>query len=249
MKKHKLILVLFIQVSILCNAQKTVTHNNQQWIQYYNQLIFSKKITIFSDVSIRRINNFDQWSQITLRVGTGYQLLENLNGVTGIAIFESYSNDKPSKIEFRPYQEINTSQKFKSALLQHRFRFETRWFRKISAGEITSTTNFNFRFRYRLYCGIPILKLSDSIPDRKLLLNIGDEILINSGKEIKFNMLDNNRFLLGLSLQVNSNLTFSFTYNYQYGQRNSPSTYEQSDIFWLGITQKIKLTKHTQKQT
>lgn len=248
--KSRLILILtIILTSLWCQSQNRTTHNNQQWIQYYNQLKFSEHLTIFSDASIRRNNKFDQWSQITLRVGLGYPIIENLNGITGIACFESFNNDKPFKIEFRPYQEINTSQKFGAASIQHRLRFEARYFRKIADGVITSNSNFNFRFRYRLFCGIPILKLSDSIPERKLILNIGDEVFINTGKEIKYNMLDNNRFLVGLSFQVNANLTCSFLYNYQFGQRSTAATYEHSDVFWLGITHKVTRANYKPKQT
>lgn len=247
---RKLIIVTIILQSVLvCSAQKIITTNNQQWLQYYNQLKLSKSLTLFSDVSLRRINNFDKWSQITLRSGLGYRLIENVNGVTGMACFMFYSNDKPSKIEFRPYQEFNSQQQFFRFSIEHRFRMEGRYFRKINDGIIASNTNFNFRYRYRLFCKIPLLKLSDSIPDRKLLLNIGDEILINAGNEIKYNMLDNNRLLIGLAFQVNQNLNLSFTYNYQFGQRSSVFAYEHSDIIWVGITHKIACVKSQKIQT
>lgn len=255
MKNRFFAILIFAQIvaslflsPINCHAQKKISHNNQQWLQYYNQVQISKKITLFSDVSFRRIDKFDKWSQITLRTGLGYKLTKNLNGVTGIACFEFYSNDRPSKIEFRPYQELNTTQEFNKFSIQHRFRIEGRYFRKITNDVITSQLNFNLRYRYRLFCKIPLLKLSDSIPERKLFLNIGDEILINSGKEIIYNMFDNNRLLVGIAWQVNPNLNFSFTYNYQFGQRSSPATYEHSDVFWFAITHKMAFAKYRQKQ-
>ena len=247
MKIKSIISILFLSMTFYCNAQKIVSHNNQQWIQYYNQLKLSEKLTLYSDVSLRRINNFNQWSQVTIRTGIGYPLTENLQVVTGFACFNFYNNNKPSRIEFRPYQEVNTSQNLCNVAVQHRLRVEARYFRKISDGVITSQSNFNFRFRYRLYCGIPLVKLSASNPDKKLLLNIGDEIFINAGKEIIYNMLDNNRLLLGSTFQINKYLNISFTYTYQFGQRNSPSTYEHSDIYWLGIIHKLSLKKMTKK--
>lgn len=242
--KAKLILcTFFLSLVILSNAQKIISQNNQQWIQYYNQLILSKKLTLYSDVSLRRINNFSQWSQITIRSGIAYSLSENLHGVTGFACFNLYANNKPSRIEFRPYQEINSWQKFKNVSIQHRLRGEARFFRNISDGAITSRSNFNFRFRYRFYCGIPITKFFINNADKKILLNIGDEIFINAGKEIINNMLDNNRLLIGSTFQFSNNLSFSLTYNYQFGQRSTPKTYEHSDIFWLGIMHKLSLKK------
>ena len=112
MIREFIIAIFILQSAIVSSAQKNITQNNQQWLQYYNQLALSKKLTLFSDASLRRIDTFDKWSQITLRVGLGYRLIENLNGVSGLACFILYRNDIPDKIEYRPYQEINTTQGF-----------------------------------------------------------------------------------------------------------------------------------------
>lgn len=237
-------IVSLLLITSFCNAQKSTAYNNQQWLQYYNQLKLSGKLTIYSDFSLRKINNFEDWSQITFRTGLGYRITQNLQGITGFAFFTFYTQNKLSKIEFRPYQEVNTLQLFGKVSVQHRFRIEARYFIKIYEGATTSITNFNFRFRYRLFCAVPISKLSATKPERKLLLNIGDEIFINAGKEITYNMFDNNRFLIGLTLQYNNNFSFSFAYINQYGQRNKPAAYEHSDILTLGITHKISVSKH-----
>lgn len=227
-------------------AQKTVSNNNQQWLQYYHQLKLSEKYTIATDLSLRRINTFNDWSQTTFRTGLGYPIAKKIQGVTGIACFAFYTSNTPSKIEFRPYQEVNTTIVYKKISIQHRLRAEARYFRKISDGVITSTSNFNFRFRYKLNFAIPLVKLSETKPDKKIFLNIGDELFINAGREIVYNTIDNNRLLIGTTFQVNLNLSFSFTYNYQFGQRNKPDTYEHSDVFWLTINHKMAL-KHKQK--
>lgn len=243
MMKHFSVVILLFVTSFYCKAQKNITYTNQQWLQYYNQLKFSTELTLYTDLSVRRMNNFNDWSQITFRTGAGYQLTQNLQGVTGIACFGFYTKNKRSKIEFRPYQEINSTQSFGKISVQHRLRVEARYFRKITDGVITSASDFNFRFRYRLYCSVPVLKMSESITDRKLLLNLGDELFINAGKEITYNMLDNNRLLVGLTFQYNNNLSFTFGYINQFGQRSSQAAYENSDIFTFGIIQKIKLSK------
>lgn len=238
--------LLFLTVSI-CNAQKKVTHDNQQWLQYYNHLKLSEKLTLYTDMSLRRINSLKDWSQITFRTGLGYSLTQNLQGVTGFACFTSYTQNKLGRIEFRPYQEINSTQPFGKVSIQHRFRLEARYFRNVTDGEITLTSNFNFRFRYRLYSSTPILKLSDTKTDRKLLLNISDEVFINAGKEITYNVFDNNRLLIGVTYQQSSNLSFFLGYINQFGQRSRPATYENSDIINVGITHKISACKSQTK--
>jgi len=242
-KRKAIAFLLAILLVSFCQAQKNIVHNNQQWVQYYNQLKVSRKLTIYSDVSLRRINYFDNWIQKTIRCGLGYQFKENLNGISGLAVFQIYNSNKPIKLEFRPYQEINTSQYFYKTIIQHRFRTEARYFREVSNGQIGAKSNFNFRFRYRLFSQIPILKLSEKIPDRILFLNMGDEVFINAGKEIIYNIFDNNRILTGLQYQRDKSLSFSLLYFYQFGRRATQFSYEQSDVFWFSITQKLSLEK------
>ena len=241
------LLLFAVAATMFCKAQKTVAHNNQQWLQYYLQLQLPKKLIWQSDVSIRRINNLQQWSQITVRVGLGYMLPKNFQVATGAACFSFFTNNKPSKIEFRVYQELNTTQKIKSVSVQNRLRIEARYFRNISSGTITKASSFNFRFRYRIFFSIPLQKSSVNNTNPKFFLNIGDEVFVNAGKEIKYNILDNNRLLLGASIQFQDKVTVLFLYNFQYGQRNISNLHEHSDVFWMGITHKITVKKRNDR--
>src|SRR4030095_10592094 len=100
MVKNISALTLLLTTVFLCNAQKKVVYDNQQWLQYFNQLKFSEKLTLYTDMSLRWINNFNYWSQITFRTGLGYSLAQNLHGITGIACFTFYTENKLSRIEF-----------------------------------------------------------------------------------------------------------------------------------------------------
>ena len=243
-KKNILVLIPLLSATFFCNAQKDISHTNQQWLQYFNQLKLSSKLTLFSDMSLRKIDNFSTRSQITFRTGLGYTITKNLQGVTGIGFFATYNKNNISRIEYRPYQEVSTSQLFGKVSVQHRLRIEARYFRLVSdVSAIDSTSSFNFRFRYRLLCSIPVSKLSVDKPDRNLSLNIGDEIFINAGKEIVYNVFDNNRFILGTTFQYNNKLSFTFSYINQFRQLPIPQKYEQSNIFTLGLTQKLSLLK------
>ncbi len=228
-------LIIFLIAIPFSKAQK-VSYYNQQWIQYFNQLTLTKNLTLFSDFSIRRLGNINEWTQFTHRSGLGYQITSSFKGITGIAYFPFYTKYKLSRIEIRPYQEFNTTRKFRKVSVQHRLRIEERYFWIISE----EVCNFNFRFRYRFLFSIPVFKISEMKPYRNLLLNIGDELLINAGKEIKYNTFDNNRFLIGLTYQFNKDISISTIYIDQFGKKNSPETFDHSDIFSIGITHKIK---------
>jgi hypothetical protein len=243
-KKSIVFFFAFFIASFFCQAQKTVLHTNYQWVQYFNQFRFSQKLTLFSDVSFRTIDTFSELSQITFRTGIGYPLTHALNGVTGFACFTTYaSNYKLCRIEFRPYQDVSLTQPLGRVTIFHRLRAEARYFRGVKDGVITSTSNFNYRFRYRIFCTVPVATLSGANPERRLLLNVGDEIFINAGKEITYNTFDNNRFVVGSTVEYSKNLSFTLNYMYQYGHRNAAELYESSDIFTFVIVHRLALKK------
>ena len=85
----------------------------------------------------------------------------------------------------------------------------------------------NYTFRYQFILSYPISKPG---ANTKILLSIGDEILINAGKEIVYNIFDQNRILLGTTFQLNNNFALTFTYNYQFKSLNSPNEFKQEKL-------------------
>lgn len=236
----KIGILLFL---LVCNqygfAQKIITNNNQQWFQYYNEAQVSKNIFINTDGGIRFRDGFSQLSTVLLRTGVGYKIYEDIRGSSGIALFTTLSKGSFSRIEIRPYQDFLIQKDYPKFSMRNRFRVEARYFRNLEVDSGAATENFNFRFRYSLNFQIPLITLSKTHLDRKLLLNIGDEIFINAGKQIVNNVFDNNRLILGLTYQENPNLKINLLYNYQFGQRSQPSTFEQSQIVWITVTHRI----------
>ncbi len=242
LKKVYIICTLCIFFSIKMVAQtKTLEHANQQWFQYYNQFKINNKYTLFSDLGLRKKNSFELWSQNLVRVGIGYKLYKNIQGVTGLACFVFYNNaNKLNRLELRPYQEVLVNYEVGKANVQQRLRVEARFFNQIKDNRYTDSNNFNFRFRYRVNITIPLLSLSEKHKEKKLLLNIGDELFINAGKQIVYNMIDYNRLLIGPAVRFNKNWLVSLIYSYQFGQENKPALYKQSDVVWMAVTHNIQ---------
>lgn len=228
-------LLLFIPTFI--QAQKNIETSNQQWFQYYNQVHFSEKFSLLSDIGFRMKEQFSHAAQHVIRTGVGYQLNKECRLVVGIGHFGSYSSERINKIEFRPYQELTLKQKLEKVGLTHRFRVEERYFKTIENGNIIAGTTFNFRFRYRFAIGIPIVSFSNI----KISFQVADEILINAGRSIVYNMFDQNRILLGPEVQFNHQFSISLNYNYQYAALNKPAYYKSDHILWLGLMHKLTL--------
>lgn len=246
MKNLKTIISIFVLgVSMTSIAQnKKFTKGNQQWIQYYNQTKFSDKWTWSTDGGYRFNEMFKNPSQFIVRTGFGYQLNTNMKASIGFAHLGFYTSEKLNKVEYRPYQEFAISNKYNKIGILHRFRIEERFFQNVLDGNIQTAGNFNFRFRYLFMLNLKIMKLSSTNPDRVLSMNLGDEIFINAGKEIVYNVFDQNRILIGPAIEFTKNFTIAITYNSQYAAYNSSNNYNHTDVIWLGIKQNLDITKH-----
>jgi hypothetical protein len=243
MNKRVLLFSILLVICIKNYCQKLVTNSNQQWLQYFNQTVVSKKTTLFSDFGLRTTNSCKQISIINIRTGLGYSITKKLDGVSGLGLFASISNKSISRMEYRPYQDFNIKNKLGSFLIGQRLRLETRFFNQIAANTDPDIVSFNIRGRYKIGFEVPVIQLSQKNKEKKVLLNFGNEILLNVGKQINYNNFDSDRLSFGSTIQFSKNLNCALIYMYQYVERNLTSTYEHIDVINLTITQKIGFKK------
>lgn len=223
------------------SSKKDINYGNQQWLQYYNKLKISKRFTLLHDGSFRTKNAFRNYSLILLRTGCGYSVSENISVAAGIAFTFSFTDNRFSKAEFRGWQEVLFPLQLKRFYFSNRIRLEERYFRKITDGRFSADDNFNYRARYRLYVSIPLNH--KSITTKTISVNLGDEVLINFGKDIVYNTFDSNRLLGGLSYQFNTNWSVTLNYMAQFSKNSIPDSFEQNDIMWLSFTHSISKVK------
>ncbi len=237
------LLFSIINTSVLSGQDKILTTNNQQWLQYYNQIKLNDKWTWFSDGGYRWKDGFKTSSQYIARTAAGYALNPDIQVTLGFAHLGFYSSGNVDKIEFRPYQELVVKNKFNKIGLNHRYRIEERFLNPVANGGIQASNTFNFRFRYAVMMSVPLFRLSKKNPDRIILLAIGNEIFINAGKDINHNIFDQNRLILSPGIQLNELLTISLTWNSLYASTATQTNYMYSNVIWLQITHKIRLKK------
>lgn len=239
--KISITLVIVLFSFTLLAQKKEVTHGDQQWFQYYNQSVLSKNFTLLTDGGFRWKNRLNEKSQYLVRTGLGYNLDATIRIAAGIAFLGFYDKNAIYKTEIRPYQEISIKNKIKTLKITHRFRSEQRFF----SYPDNINTAFNHRLRYRIMLDLPLFSLSSSDTDKKVSITLGDEILLNAGKEVIFNIFSQNRFLVGTSIPVNKNLSISLLYYLSYSKSNSPNDYQQNNNVWLGIKHKLNFTKQS----
>lgn len=232
--KLTLALCILLTNSIIAqDAEKNISHSNQHWIQYYNRLKLAERVTLLSDGSVRWKYSFSNLSQLLVRTGCSYSFHKGKSVSAGIASTLSYNKNRPSRGEFRIWQEISSQGEVKRFNISARLRLEEQFFKKIIENKFCDNS-FNYRIRFRLYATIPLNH--DIITAKTISINAGNEIFINFGKEIVYNMFDNNRILGGISYQINKSWSLNLNYVYQYTQKNLPNVFEQSNILWLSFT-------------
>lgn len=226
--------------------EKNVIKGNQQWVQYYNQTKLSEKWFLLVDGGYRWKQDLGKRSQYIIRAAAGYQIGPGIRVAAGFAHLGTYTDIDIIVVEFRPYQELTLRQDLGGPGLNHRIRIEQRFIEATNNND-AQFSRFNWRFRYSLMFSIPIIRQFPNHEHMSLKLNVGDEIFINAGRDIVYNVFDQNRILIGPSFQLNKKLTFTLTYIGKFGALNLPSQYTYNHILWLGIKHKLDLTKTSSK--
>ena len=237
--------IITLGVSTITTAQnKNIKKLDQQGIQGYIRIKLSNKWMWSADGGFRFNEMFKDPSYYIMRSGLNYQLNSHMKVTAGFAHLGFYTTKKLSKAEDRPYQEFSITDKYGKCGILHRFRIEERYFKGILNGSMQSGQTFNFRFRYQFRTNFEILKLSNGNAYPLLSLDLGDEIFINAGKPIVYNVFDQNRFVAGPSVSFSKDFAIGMIYNNQFAAVDAPASYVHTNAFWLTIRQNFDISQH-----
>lgn len=221
------------------NQEKKIIQSNQEWIQYYNKTNFTDNWLLLFDTGYRRKDAFENPLKYHFRAGLAYQFNPHVSLLAGLAYNGIYTENTVGRYEIRGYQELVIKHKYNKIKTQHRIRVEQRNFRH----KETNQKNFNHRFRYRMTVNFPLFSFSKKADTPQLRFTIGDEIFINTGKEIVSNMFAANRLIMGPSVKINEDLTLVFSYIYTFTSTRVPNEYRHIDIFLLALKHNLDLRK------
>lgn len=243
-----LLFILTAGTSTLLGQAKNISTENQQWLQYYNQIQLSDKWTWLSDAGYRWKGGFEEHSQYVIRTGIAYAINAAIRISSGFAHLGFYSSDKIDRVEFRPYQELLVINKFNKVGLNHRYRIEERFFNPVIDGQIQTPNSFNFRFRYSLMVSIPLFNLSKDRPEKVFIVNIGDEIFLNAGNSIIDRVFDQNRLIISPTFKLSDRLILSLTWNNQFKSTSTKARFIHTNVFWFQVNQKLILKEERENR-
>lgn len=176
-----------------------------------------------------------------LRPGLTYYFNENIRFYAGYAFAHHYSDGGHlSKNEHRPWQQILWRQKHNGYATLQWLRLEQRFNKKEVNKTLVNT--FNYRLRYNFSLSIPLKgkELNDKTP----FISIIDEVFINMGDQIVYNVFDQNRFFLGFGYQVNSHLSAQLGYLNVFQQQAAGNKFLNIHAIRLFVFQSFDLRKN-----
>ena len=143
--KTKLVFVLAILGlrGLSQESAKQIKNINQVWAGYYNSIIINEKWSVNSDVQFRTKDWFDHNSQAIIRTGLVRKINEKINVTVGLAHFRFYLTDVVTRGEWRPWEEISQTDKFKKLKIIQRLRIEQRFNQKTKNGEPINDSDAN----------------------------------------------------------------------------------------------------------
>jgi hypothetical protein len=236
-KTIPIIAALFLNMSAW--SQGHVTHSRQEWLQL-NLLFGREDATGFRfDMSTRHLEGHPGMSQYLLRGGLTYLLPFGISAVTGLGRIRYYDDGEHDRNEWRPYQDLTRSVTLGKSLFQQRLRTEARFLRYIPDPMDAGDRHFELRLRYRLQWQWPLATLSVTHPERRLMLTVGEELMVNPVHGPANRFFSTNRILLSPTVRWNEALDIAVVFNHQYSARGTVRDFESAEVFWLNITRRI----------
>jgi len=226
--KHILLFTLFV-FSFACYSQKNITNQNLFW----GRMMF--KYSGFNNWGFRQevedrvfVSPFRQ-HHLLIRSHLSKKLDENWSGALGFTYFiqslpnNPYVKNYTNNIELRPQFELVYKSRIKESkfYFQHRNWFEFRYFQQND----NSFSYGNLRYRYLFDLNYEITQ--------KCKLKVFNEIFLNVGKNIVYNVFDHNRFGFGFDYKFNEKWSTELLYLNWFQQESSGiNFYNRNIIRW-----------------
>ena len=244
MKRYILLIFFSISSNYVSNAQteKNVDHQSLIWSRYYNQLELNTKWSIHSEFDNRIFLNPIVQNLFVVRVQGRRKFSEQVELGAGFVCFSVATQD-PEVIlgfnvpEYRGQQDVTWKQNWNKIGLNHRFQIEERFFQNFDKEGLISGTTFFWRFRYRLQGEYTFWKKENQY----LKAIVYDEIMINAGKNVVYNMLDQNRMYASIQYGISSSAAVELGYMNSFQQRVSGVDYYDRNIIRFTIYHKLKI--------
>jgi len=229
----------------LIAQNKNTDHLQQHWLQYAGEFRSNEKWSTTLEGSYRSIDTDPHGSQVLARLSAGYRLHSNWKFSLGMANVAGWRSGILFRNEVRPHQELLHKKEYGRCSLEERIRVEERFYQSPETSIMDRTNEFNMRYRLRLLFQVELFKLGD--PERMLVMDLGNEVFLKSGQQTSGRWFDQDRILIGPSVQFNKDLSVSLHYVAQLVGAVNSNSVRREDVFWVTLRQAIDVRRTKKK--
>lgn len=212
------LLLLKVQTGF-AQVTRANSYNTNAWFMYFGNHKLTDRFGLHAEVQLRRSQWFAESQQLLLRTGIDYYTKGNNRFTLGYAYVEThpYGDFPVANVfpEHRIWQQFLTSQTIGKFKLSHRYRLEQRMIGNATTGEFKNGRSEN-RFRYMAKVTVNLTS-----GEHPLFLAAYDEVFVNFGKEVGYNIFDQNRLYGALGYTLSSQLKVEVGYLNQIVQLRS----------------------------
>jgi len=168
--------------------------NTNSWYMFFGNFKISPVWGIHAEAQLRRNDWIQNPQQLLLRTGIEYYLKDGIRFTAGYGFIKTHpygefpvANTFP---EHRFWEQVLLNQPLGRVALQHRFRLEQRLLGNATTGRFDGGRYEN-RMRYMLRANIALQ--GQTIDPHEWYIGLYDEVMINFGREVGYNLFDQNR--------------------------------------------------------
>lgn len=231
------IILLIIIISALHLQGQSSQTDRLFWLQYKGKFGLTERLTLTMDLQHRRQSFLRYSGQQVVRPGITYGMKHGVNLTVGTALFWHNINSESAiyRFEARPYTFLEWKQPLGNWQVTHRSRFELRYNKQTSGTVVLDDYNFNYRAGHKMGLSIPLNRTGKD----DLKAEVYDEVLINFGKRITVNHLDQNRLYAGVRKLLKNDLSVKLGYMYIFVPTSNPGLIVHQHILVMGFSHSL----------
>lgn len=204
---------VLLQSFLVYGQTRTHAYNTNAWLMYFGNHKVSKHIGLHAEVQWRRSDVFSENQQLLLRTGLDFYLKPDRRITIGYGFIETYPYGEfavqHAFPEHRIWQQLLVQQDLGKVKLAHRYRLEQRMIGNASTGRFENGRYEN-RMRYMAKATINVTN-----GNHPIFAALYDEAFINFGKDVGYNIFDQNRLYGAIGYSVSPTLKMELGYLYQ----------------------------------
>jgi hypothetical protein len=191
---------------------------------------------------IRQADGASQFAQRLYRTA----LLRTLNSSTRVGAGYGFAQTRPSDLfstdpqlahEHRVYEQLDLKLPTGPVVVDSRVRMEQRWLEKVGSGaEAGEHLGWTFSNRARYNLKATMAPGGGAPKDGKPYLFASDEVFLNFGRNIQYNIFDQNRVIGGVGFRFSKMLSAELSYLNQIVLKSNGTDEERHNIIVVGFS-------------